>query len=165
MNDPVPHHGRTRHGHIVHLRTVDHHRTDSAYQRINKAVAVWIITHVGTMTCFWIFNLIALIGLPATIVAVGVHLHFGILQWLTGAGFILLVQWVAQSYLQLVLLPSIIVGQNLQSAASDVRAAKTFEDTEKILDAMDVTTAGGLAILHESLGRIEQKLGTMTPTP
>src|SRR5690348_8257309 len=106
-------HGTTRMGHVVHHRTVDHHRTDTAYQRANKHVATWIIDHVGTMSCFWLFNLVALVGLPATLTAVGLPLHFGVLQWLTAAGFIVLVQWVAQSYIQLVLLPAIIVGQNL----------------------------------------------------
>ena len=42
---------------------------------------------------------------------------------------IALVSWIAQTYIQLVLLSVIIVGQNIQSAASDARAAKTFEDT------------------------------------
>jgi hypothetical protein len=43
-----------------------------------------------------------------------------------------------------VLLPALMVGQNLQSATADARAAKTFEDTEKILDRLDTHTAGGL---------------------
>ena len=37
-----------------------------------------------------------------------------------------------------------MVGQNVQSTAADARAAKTFEDTERILDRLNTQTAGGL---------------------
>lgn len=144
-------HGTTRHGHIVHHRTVDHHRTDTAYQRFNKKVAIWLTAKVGTMTCFWIFNLISVIGLPATLLAVGLHLHFGPMQWITAAGFILLVQWVAQSWLQLILLPGLMVGQNLQSLANDARAAMTFEHTERIINLLDVHTEGGLKAVLDAV--------------
>jgi hypothetical protein len=54
------------------------------------------------------------------------------------------VQWIAQTFLQLVLLSVIIVGQNIQAAkavelarvqaaASDQRADQTFKDAEAIL--------------------------------
>ena len=60
--------------------------------------------------------------------------------------------WVAQTFLQLVLLSVIIVGQNVAGEASDARAAKTFDDAEAskagigtALDLLDTHTAGGLA--------------------
>lgn len=43
------------------------------------------------------------------------------------------VQWIAQTFLQLVLLSIILVGQNVQAAASDKRALDTFTDAELIL--------------------------------
>jgi hypothetical protein len=43
------------------------------------------------------------------------------------------VQWTAQTFLQLVLLSIILVGQNVQAAASDKRALDTYIDTEAIL--------------------------------
>jgi hypothetical protein len=45
-----------------------------------------------------------------------------------------IVQWVASFFLQLVLLPIIIVGQNIQAAASDRRAIATYEDAGAILE-------------------------------
>lgn len=48
------------------------------------------------------------------------------------------------TFLQLVLLSIIMVGQTVQSAASDARAAKEFNDTETILDRLDTNTAGGI---------------------
>jgi hypothetical protein len=41
---------------------------------------------------------------------------------------------ISQTFLQLVLLPIIIVGQNIQGAASDKRAADTYKDAEAILE-------------------------------
>jgi hypothetical protein len=40
---------------------------------------------------------------------------------------IIIVAWIAQTFLQLVLLPIIIVGQNVQAAASDARAQSDHE--------------------------------------
>jgi prefoldin subunit 5 len=45
-----------------------------------------------------------------------------------------IVTWVAQTFLQLVLLPIILVGQNIQAAASDRRAIATYEDAGAILE-------------------------------
>ena len=42
--------------------------------------------------------------------------------------------WIAQTFLQLVLLPIIIVGQNLQAKESEKRAIATYEDAGAILD-------------------------------
>ena len=44
-----------------------------------------------------------------------------------------IVQWIAQTFLQLVLLSIIIVGQNVQAAASDLRAENTYQDAEAVL--------------------------------
>lgn len=129
-------HGITKLGHEVHVNTKDHHPVDTAYQRFNKKVAVWITDKVGTMTCFWLFNALSFIGLPATLVAAGLALSLGPVGWLTAAGFIVMVQWTAQSWIQLVLLPALMVGQNLQNEAADVRATKQFEDTEEILSIL-----------------------------
>jgi uncharacterized membrane protein len=59
--------------------------------------------------------------------------------------------WLSSSFLQLVLLPIIIVGQNIQARAADARAAKTFEDVqdarskvEHTIKLLDVHTEGGL---------------------
>lgn len=69
------------------------------------------------MWCAYVFAVIALIGLPAA-------LRPG------GEGII---AWIAQTFLQLVLLSIIIVGQNIAAASSDKRAENTFKDAEAIL--------------------------------
>lgn len=95
----------------------------------NAKVALIITRSVGTMACAYVFAAIALISLPAA---------------LSSGQVIIIVAWIAQTFLQLVLLSIIMVGQTVQSAASDARAAKQFADTETILDRLDVNTAGGI---------------------
>jgi hypothetical protein len=96
---------------------------------INAKIALVITRTVGTMACAYVFAVIALISLPAAI---------------SSGQVIIIVAWVAQTFLQLVLLSIIMVGQSVQSAASDARAVKEFADTETILDRLDVHTAGGI---------------------
>jgi hypothetical protein len=141
----------------VHARVMDHHPTETAYQRFNKKVALPITTYVGTMTCFWVFCGLALLSLPA--VLSGFHaFHNTFPNWMIRVSIIALISWVAQTFLQLVLLPSIMVGQNLQNEASDARSSKTFEDTETIVDRLDTDTQGGIRVLLDKLNEIEAKL-------
>ena len=148
-----PTHGWTKiGGHLrpVHARVIDHLPTNSAYQRFNKKVALALTKYVGTMTCFWVFCLLALCSLPA--VLSGFHVfHSAFPAVLIKASIIALVAWVAQTFLQLVLLPSLMVGQNLQNEAADVRAAKTFEDVERIIHALDLKEQGGISDLRNDL--------------
>ncbi len=78
----------------------------------NTRVAVKITKTVGSMWCAYAFALIALISLPSA-------LH--------SRDPLIIVSWIAQTFLQLVLLPIIIVGQNVQAAASDARAESDHE--------------------------------------
>jgi hypothetical protein len=80
---------------------------DSVMGRINTRLAVGITKIVGSMWCAYAFALLALFSLPAAI---------------RSHDPIIMVAWIAQTFLQLVLLPIIIVGQNVQAAASDARA-------------------------------------------
>ncbi len=85
---------------------------DSLMGRFNTKVAVAITNSVGSMWCAYVFALLALISLPAA---------------LASGSPIIIVGWVAQTFLQLVLLPIIIVGQNVQAAATDARAEADHE--------------------------------------
>lgn len=144
-----PHYGHTSHGLAVHLKALDHLPVHSAYARFNKAVAVKITSGVGSMTCAWVFCLLALLSLPAVLTQ-AFHVHW-FPSWLVAVGLIALVAWIAQTFLQLVLLSVIMVGQNVQQAASDARAAKTFEDVETIASILDLHTEGGLAVIYSEV--------------
>lgn len=151
----LPGHGFTRRGIPVHRHTIDHLPMDTAYQRFNKRLALLITQNIGTMTCFWIFCVISFSSLPAVLYAAHV---IGPLGFLAANGFIIVVSWVSQNFIQLVLLPALMVGQNLQNEAADARAAKTFEDVEdarqnlvKALDLLDLHTEGGLKTILEAI--------------
>jgi hypothetical protein len=77
---------------------------------------------------------------------------------LTSPSLILVVAWIAQTFLQLVLLSVIMVGQSVQSAASDARAVKTFEDTQVIVDRLDTKTEGGIKEILDRLAEMEARL-------
>jgi hypothetical protein len=73
---------------------------------------VRITKTVGSMWVAYLFAGIALVSLPAALLSGDV---------------IVIVSWIAQTFLQLVLLPIIIVGQNVIQAANDARAEADHE--------------------------------------
>ena len=157
-----PHHGHIKIGgvlHVVHARTFDHMPEETAYQRFNKKLAVWLTAHVGTMTCFWIFNVLSVLSFPATLVLAKVFNAPPGVFWnfVLGYGFIFLIQWVCQNWIQLILLPAIMVGQNLQSQAADVRDAKGFADTEYLV-AMNEAMMGKMGL------SLPERNGSAPPT-
>ena len=85
---------------------------ESVAGRFNTWLAVRITKTVGSMWIAYAFACIALISLPAA---------------LASGEVIVIVSWVAQTFLQLVLLPIIIVGQNVIQAANDARAEADHE--------------------------------------
>lgn len=85
--------------------------------RFNAYLAVKVTGLVGTMWCAYAFAVLAMISLPAAI-------H---------GGTPTLISWIAQTFLQLVLLSIIIVGQKVAGEASDKRALDTYNDAEAIL--------------------------------
>jgi hypothetical protein len=160
-DDHPPTHGFTRLGQAVHKRTIDHLPTGSAYQRFNKKFAVLITNNVGTMTCTYLFMLLALCSLPAVLSGFGTFAHT-FPTWMVKASIIALVAWVAQTFFQLVLLPAIIVGQNIQNEAADARSSKTFEDVEearaalqRALDLLDCRTEGGLREILDAIDSLK----------
>ena len=144
---------RARHhlSRAVRLSPSEIRRAMSEVEGFNAKLAV-IITHaVGSMAMAYIFCLIALTSLPAILIEAGVLTKSDVPSFLTKPGLILIVAWIAQTFIQLVLLSIIMVGQDVQSIASDARAEHTFSDTQAILDAMDTETKGGLRTILEAI--------------
>jgi hypothetical protein len=152
--------GFTKHGHAVHGKVTDHLPTHNAYARFNKRVALLITNNVGTMTCFWLFCVVALLALPAALVEA--HVISPTIGLIGEAGFVIVVEWLAQSFIQLVLLPALMVGQNLQNVAADARSAKTFEDVERVLDLLDCRTQGGLHDILEAVEDLKAQVLTLS---
>jgi hypothetical protein len=82
---------------------------------INSKIATLVTGAVGTMWCAYAFAILALVALPSA---------------LKSGDPLAVVQWISQTFLQLVLLSVIIVGQNITSQASDKRAQMTYKDAE-----------------------------------
>lgn len=78
----------------------------------NVKVAEKITSAVSTMWCAYAFALLALLSLPAAIK--------------TG-DLIVIVAWIAQTFLQLVLLSIIMVGQDVQSREVSQKISETHE--------------------------------------
>lgn len=105
----------------------------SAAQRFNSALGLAITNGVGTMWAAYVFACIALLSLPAVLAGVFPAVHRALPSWLIGASLIALVGWISSYFLQLVLLPIIIVGQNIQGRAADARSEATYKDADAVL--------------------------------
>jgi hypothetical protein len=88
-------------------------KTTDEHVGFNGKIALILTTVVGTMWCAYAFALLALVALPSA----------------TGSP-LLLIQWVSQTFIQLVMLSVIMVGQNILSRASDKRADMTYQDAD-----------------------------------
>ncbi len=130
---------------------------------VNAKFALLVTRLVGTMWCAYLFCLIAVISLPKILIEAGVLAPGDVPHFLNNAGLILIVAWIAQTFIQLVLLSVIMVGQNVQSLASDKRSESTYEDAVQILDRLDVHTQGGItdlkAELEKRLDALEARVG------
>ena len=113
-----------RHPHVLRrqeqgpVKVSDQYNRSTAFRRFNTWLALKVTAVVGTMICAYLFTLLALVSLPSA---------------LKTANLIIIIAWIAQTFLQLVLLPVIIVGQNVQAASSDKRAEQTYLDAEAVL--------------------------------
>jgi len=98
----------------------------SKFTDFNNKLGMKITKMVGSMGAAYLFAVIALISLPAAI---------------TSGNVIVIVSWVAQTFLQLVLLSIIMVGQGVQSQASDARTEKMLQhisrDNDRIIKELN----------------------------
>jgi hypothetical protein len=135
-------------------------RRVSEVEGFNAKFAVIITSAVGTMACAYLFALLAFVSLPAILIQANVLKANEVPTFFTKPGLILIVSWVAQTFLQLVLLSIILVGQRVQSAASDTRSNTEFQDTEVILDRLNTKTQGGLTDVLDAIEGLERKTAT-----
>lgn len=124
------------------VKVADQHPAGSSIARFNRALALRITAVVGSMWCAYAFALFDLISLPTAI----------------RTGTAAIVSWIAQTFLQLVLLSVIMVGQNVQAEAADKRSIATYYDTEAILHGQ-AQIAGHLHVQDELLRRLAEHAG------
>jgi hypothetical protein len=122
------------------------------FARFNAKVGLKITIIVGTMWAAYLFTLLALISAPAAF---------------TSGDPLIIVAWIAQTFLQLVLLPIIIVGQNVQAKAADARAEATYNDAAAVLEEakqIQIHLASQDAQLVSLLSQMESLIGPATVT-
>jgi hypothetical protein len=142
------------HPRIVERSKYGPHTIAKELNGFNGKFAVLITNSVGTMWCAYAFAVLALISLPDAI----------------KAGTAALIAWIAQTFLQLVLLSIIMVGQKVAAAASDKQAYQTYKDAEALLEISNdmhqlITTNNNLT---EAIHQVMCKDGTpasATPPP
>jgi hypothetical protein len=103
------------HPHIAARKKSGPPKTTDEHVGINGKVALTLTTVVGTMWCAYAFALLALVALPSA---------------LQGGSLLNLIQWISQTFIQLVMLSVIMVGQNILGRASDKRAEMTYDDAD-----------------------------------
>ena len=118
----------------------------------NRRVAEKITSFVSTMWCAYIFAAIALVSLPAAI--------------RTG-DVVVIVAWIAQTFLQLVLLSIIMVGQSVSSASVEQKINETHEaslgefelakEARRIADQELAEIKQMAAEIHQILRNVEKK--------
>jgi len=127
------------------LRGVHH---DNWLVRFNARFGLKITLIVGTMWTAYLFTVLALFALPDAI----------------RQGTYYVVVWLSSSFLQLVLLPIIIVGQNIQAKAADTRADETYKDAEAVLKEASMIQ-DHLTKQDELISKILVQLAPLAPKP
>jgi hypothetical protein len=110
----------TPHERLAERAKAGPHTTKAEQTSLNGKIAIAITNMVGTMWCAYAFAILALISLPEAVHKVDT-----------------LIAWIAQTFLQLVLLSVIMVGQKVSAAASDKQALQTYKDAEALLKIQD----------------------------
>jgi ABC-type nickel/cobalt efflux system permease component RcnA len=105
------------HPRIAECKKLRPAKTTDEHVGFNGRIALILTTTVGTMWCAYAFAVLALIVLPDAV----------------KGGMLTTIQWVSQTFIQLVMLSVIMVGQNILSRASDKRADETYQDAEATL--------------------------------
>ncbi len=136
------------------VRKAAANRHHTSVGSLNNRIGLGITKSVGTMWAAYAFAVLALISLPAALMS---------------GSAIIIIAWIAQTFLQLVLLPVIIVGQNIQAAASDDRANATYQDAGAILEEAKqiqlhlATQDTAISNLLDKIAALEQKLPGAQP--
>lgn len=120
--------------HVPHPHIARRHESGPAHIKdaqplgFNGRLAVLLTKGVGTMVCAYVFGVLAILGFPG--LTVTLHSVSYSSEGVIGQQY---VQWISQTFIQLVMLSIIMVGQNVLGAAADKRSDQTYKDAEAIL--------------------------------
>ena len=131
------------------VKTIDVRRVNhkNPFVRFNARFGLKITLVVGTMWAAYAFTILALFALPSAM----------------KQGTYYVIVWLSSSFLQLVLLPIIIVGQNIQATAADKRSEDTYKDAEAVLKEAEEIQKHLLAqdqAISDIVTRLEKLMGS-----
>lgn len=106
--------------------------------------AIWRVTlAVGTKWCVLLFAALPLISLPAA---------------LSTLDPVIIVQWVAATFLQLVLLPLLMVGQNMQTKLAEEHAAQAEAERTKNAAVLELLIRETHEIVKDEAAGLHDKI-------
>jgi hypothetical protein len=147
--------------HVIHPQELlkKEHDEINTLNKFNNALAVKITNIVGSMWSAYLFGLLSLMSLPAILVAINGSFRHDFPSWIIAASMITLIAWISQNFLQLVLLPIIMVGQNVIQGQQDAKAEADHKTLTYLANLQDeqMTLLGNqsklLEILQQDLKR------------
>lgn len=157
---------RAPHHHLAQAATrKDLHKLVSEVSGFNPKAAVFVSGVLSSMTFFWFTIPLALASLPAITTAFDTEVLKGKLglaaffpSVFLKVSLIALIAWIAQTAIQLWALPVLGYIGNASQEQNDANVkilltdgAVTREHTEKLLDAMDLSTEGGLKTILDAI--------------
>lgn len=107
--------------HVIHPKQLLKPKT-GGIQKFNNSLALKITNGVGSMWSAYLFAILSLCSLPAIIVLVDPSVRHDFPKFIIAASLITLIAWISQNFLQLVLLPVIMVGQNVIQTHQEAKA-------------------------------------------
>ncbi len=124
----------------------------------NNRLALKITNAVGSMWSAYLFACLSFMSLPAIMVLINPNLKNAFPHWIVAASLITLIAWISQNFLQLVLLPVIMVGQNV---IQDKQSAKAETDHKTLTYLANIQEEQIVLIKKQSetLDYIKTKLG------
>ena len=99
-----------QHPHVAARKVPKSPDLDEGPKNFNDKFALVLTKAVGTMWCAYIFAILSLLVVKDAL----------------KGGMLTFIQWVSQTFIQLVMLSVIMVGQNIMSKSSDKRADLTY---------------------------------------
>ena len=125
----------TENAHVIHPKTLK--KQESGLAQFNTKLAVKITNTVGSMWSAYIFALLSLMSLPAILVLVSPGLRSFFPSWIIATSVITLIAWISQNFLQLVLLPVIMVGQNVIQDQQDAKVEADHQTLTYLANLQD----------------------------
>ena len=108
-----------------HTKLHQAHKAHRDSLSTNEKIAVFITNLVATMWAAYLFTAIAFVALP---------------QAIESHSMTVLINWFSGNWMQFVLLPIILLGQNLASRKTDQLMLKVYEDAELLKELIETNT-------------------------